>query len=614
MMSDVCGSRLFMSLPDDVFVLLTDSVSPRDLCSISLCCTSLNTLVSSDKVWLSQCESLGIVNSQDLVEWRNGVTSYKCLCKFMFSVQPLLGIWVHQNPELGNVVYVMPGFLSVVGCRILPQELGSLGLLNGSILWAPVFEIICGEDGELVFLLHGKERDGEYFYPGSVEPVDRSCNVLLLEVEPRMQSNGCNLLRSKSLGHPHLDWESMRWTHRSDGGGFSRSERVSGWNSSVVAFDRLIFEDRQKLLALAMSQVGLKVPNLASGPLFPRFGDGGDGLKKDFMLLSERRLLLMKLYQKGSGGYTDLQTMSGKPSNATRLVARKPKKSLEAPSSSGALLNGNNTKRRSVAICLKESLTPVLGKFIPTGGLVISKSGPLRSERKYASQLHEFLWSGDMIGLSLRSLTSKLSTTRAWPRMHDDKYALYKLPMWNPKSGEEYAGLWGGTFGWPPGRPSEDKGKALFFLLLSYEESEGQQLLTGTKILEGNHYVHHPNGSAMFIVNVDELSTDPFPLESDGDFATLNIRHTYTGEGIADGYGFRYPGYKPGSLFAIQDHLLAFVWKESRTVLTLQRINLQELLRNGGRVPGLPPMENFTYLTRSYSNVYTSFSNSTSDL
>ncbi|KAI3934274.1 hypothetical protein MKW98_009255 [Papaver atlanticum] len=609
MMSDVCGSRLFMSLPDDVFILLTDSVSPRDLCSISLCCTSLNTLVSSDKVWLSQCESLRIVNSQaDLVEWRNGVTSYKCLCKFMFSVQPLLGIWVHQNPELGNVVYVMPGFLSVVGCRILPQELGPFGLLDGSLLWAPVFEIICGGNGELVFLLHGQDRDGEYFYPGSVEPVDRSCNVLLLEVEPRMQSNCCKLLRSKSLGHPHLDWESMRWTHRSDGGRFSRSERVFGWNSSVVAFDRLTFEDRQKLLELAMSQVGLKVPALASGPLFPRCGDG---LKKDLMLLSERRLLLIKSYQKGSGEYTDWQTMSGKPSNTTRVVARKPKKSLEPSSSSGALLNGNDTKRRSVAICLKESLTPVLRKFIPTGGLVISKRGPLSSESKHASQLHEFIWSGDTIGLSLHASTLEPTTWRAWPKMHDDKYALYKLPMWNPKSGQEYAGLWGGTFGWPPGRPSEDKGKALFFLFLSYEESEGGQLLTATKILEGNHYVDHPNGSAMFIVNVGQLSTDPFPLETDGDFATLDIKHTYTGKGIADGYGFRYPGSKPGSLFAIQDDLLAFVWKESRTVLTLQRIDLQELLRKGKRVPALPPIENFTYLMRSYSNVYTSFSDST---
>ncbi|MCL7049787.1 hypothetical protein MKW94_028841 [Papaver nudicaule] len=537
--------------------------------------------------------------------------SYKCLCKFMFSVQPLLGIWVHQNPELGNVVYVMPGFLSVVGCRILPQELGPLGLLDGSLLWAPVFEIICDEDGELAFFLHGEDRDGDYFYPGSVKPVDRRCNVLLLEVEPRMQSNGCKLLRSKSLGHPHLDWESMRWIHdRSDGGGFSQSQSVPGWNSSVLAFDRLTFEDRRKLLEFVTSQVGLNVPHLASGPLFPRFGDGGDGLKKDLMLLSERRLLLMKMYQHG-GGYMDLQTMSGKPSNTTRVVASKLKKKPEPPSSSGpsgALLNGDHLhglKKISVACYLTDSLKPKLGKFIPTGGLVISKYGSLSSETKHASQLHEFLWSGDMIGLNLHASAVKLFTNRAWPRMHDKKYALYKLPTCIPSPGQEYAGLWGGTF---------DKGKALFFLLLSYEESEGQRLLIATKILEGNHYVHHPNGSAMFIVDVNELSTDPFPLETDGKFSTWDIKHTYAGDGIADGYSFRYPGTKPGSLFVIEDGLLAFVWKESRAVITLQRINLQKLLRKGERVSASPPIVNFTYMTKSYSNVYTSFPSSTNGL
>ncbi|KAI3934275.1 hypothetical protein MKW98_009256 [Papaver atlanticum] len=519
MMSDVCGSRLFLSLvPDDVFIVLFDSLTPRYLCSISLCCTSLDTLVSSDKVWLSQCESLGIVNSQDLVEWRNGVTSYKCLCKFMFSVQPLLGIWVHQNPELGNVVYVMPGFLSVVGCRILPQELGPLGLEDGPLLWAP-----------LVFFLHGQESDGEYFCPGSLKPVDRSCNVLSLEVEPIMQSNGCE------------------WIHRSGGGGFSRSQRVSGSNSSAVAFNRLSFVDRWKLLELVTSQVGLKVPDSASGPLFPQLSDL-DGLKKELLLLSERRLLLMQMYQHG-GGYTDWQTMSGMPTD-TRVQ--------------------------------------ILGRSISTGGCVISKNGSSSTESKHA-QLHEFLRSGDMIGLSLHASSTKKSTYRAWPNMHGNKYALYKLPTRTPSSGQEYAGLCGGTFGWPPGRPSEDKpGKALFFLLLSYEESEGKHLLI-----------------------VDEPSTDLFQLETDGNSSTLDIKHAYTGEGIANGYGFRYPGSKPGSLFVIQDGLLAFVWKESRAVLTLQRINLQELLRKGERVPALPPIVNFTYLPKSYSNVFTSFSNPT---
>ncbi|KAI3904768.1 hypothetical protein MKW92_032708 [Papaver armeniacum] len=615
-MSDVCGSSLFLSLPEDVLVIMSNSLTPRDICSISLCCKNLNSfLESSEKVWSSQCESLNIANSQeDVVEWRTGVTSYKCLCKFMFSVQPLLGIWVHQKPEQGNLVYVMPGYLSVVGCRILPQQLGPLGLEDGSLLWSPVFEIISDEYGELVFFLHGQEIDGDYLYPASInKPFHWKCNVLLLEVEPRLRSNGCKLLRSKSLDHPHSDWESMRWIHRSDGGGFSKSRRVAEWESSAVAFNRLTFEDRKKLLELATSQVGLKVSHLASGPLFPQFGYG---FKKDLKLLSERRLLLMKKYQLGGGGNTDWQTMSGKPSNTTMVIESKLKKSLEPPSSTVALLSGDDiihlrrSKRRSVSIYFKDRLKPILGKFISTGGRVNAKKGFLSLEGKHASQLHEFLWSGDMIGLSLHALTVKLSPNRAWPKMHDEKYALYKLPTCIPMDGHEYAGLWGGTFGSLPGRySSEDQGKALFFLLLSYEEFQGQKLLIATRILEGNEYVHHPNCSTMFTVKVDELSMDPFPLDIDVDFATSDIKHTYVGEGIADGYSFRYPGFKPGSLFAIQDGRLAFVWKESRAVLTLQRFNLQELLKKGRRVPALPPTLNFTYLTKWHSNAFTCFSN-----
>ncbi|KAI3966411.1 hypothetical protein MKW92_037899 [Papaver armeniacum] len=619
-MSDVCGSSLFLSLPEDVLVIMSNSLTPTDICSISLCCKNLNSfLESSEKLWSSQCESLNIANSQeDVVEWRTGVTSYKCLCKFMFSVKPLLGIWVHQNPEIGNLVYVMPGFLSVVGCRILPQQLGPLGLQDGSLLWAPVFEIISDMYGELAFFLHGQEKDGEYLYPGAIKPVDRSCNVLLLEVEPRMQNNEHKLLRSKSLGYPRLDWESMRLIHRSDGGGFSKSQKVAGSNSSVVAFDRLAFKDRQKLLKLVTSQVGSKAPHLASGdsgPLFPRFGDGGtEGVKKDLKLLSERMLLLMKKYQLGGGGYTDLQKMSGKPSNTTKGVSSKLKKSLEPPSSTGELINGdeivhlNCSKRRSVAGYLKDRLKPIIGKFISTCGLVNPKKGSLCSDHKHSSQIHEFLWSGDMIGLSLHaSSTVKLPNSSVWPKMHDEEHALYKLPTWIPTTGQEYAGLWGGTFGWPHGRSSEVEGKALFFLLLSYEESEGQQLLIATRILEGTEYAHYPNGSTMFTVNVNELSADPFPSERD--FATLDITHTYAGEGLAEGDSFQDPGSTPGSLFVNQNGLLAFVWKETRAVLTLQRINLQDLLRKGKRVPALPLTLNFTYQTKWYSNALTRFSN-----
>ncbi|KAI8029654.1 F-box protein [Camellia lanceoleosa] len=115
----------------------------------------------------------------------------------------------------------------------------------------------------------------------------------------------------------------------------------------------------------------------------------------------------------------------------------------------------------------------------------------------------------------------------------------------------------------------------------------------------------------MFIVNINEPSLEPFPWATNGDSLPVDVNHTFAGEGIANGYGFRYPGSKPGSLFVIQGGLLAFIWKESRAVLTLQRLNLPELLKKGERVPALPPIANFSYLTKSYSNVFAGISNPT---
>ncbi|KAI3849612.1 hypothetical protein MKX03_008381 [Papaver bracteatum] len=349
-------------------------------------------------------------------------------------------------------------------------------------------------------------------------------------------------------------------------------------------------------------QVGSKVPHLASGPLFPRFGDGGDGFKKDFKLLSERRLLLLKKYQHG-GGYTNLQTIS------KEVAISKLKKRLEPPSSTGQFLYGdeivhmNCSKRRSVAGYLKDRLKPILGKFISTGGLVNPKRGSLSSDLKHSSELHEFLLSGDVIGLSVHASTVKQPTNSVWPNMHDEEHALYKLPTWIPTTGHEYSGLWGGTFGWPHGRSGEVEGKALFFVLLSYEESERQQPLIATRILEeygvcfvGNKLqfrMQLRNNTLITLIIVNELSVDPFPLETDGEFSTLDIIHTYAGEGLAEGD----PGSKPGSLFVNQNGLLAF------------RINLQDLLRKGKRVPALPPTLNFTFQTKRYSNALTRFSN-----
>ncbi|KAF6147958.1 hypothetical protein GIB67_001533 [Kingdonia uniflora] len=588
-----------MSLPDDVFTIMSKSLTPRDVCSLSLCCRNLNELAVSDKVWVRQCKTVGVgfVGYRDIVEWREGVSCYKSLCRFLLGVKPLIGIWVHQNPELGNVVYVMPGFVSVVGCRIIPQELGPLGIEDGPLLWASVFEVIGDFDGSLAFFLHGRERDCDYVYPGLLKPVNGACNVLLLEVEPRNQSSGGKLLHSKSLSHHNLD----RRIRRPDTvNGVSRSQRVSGL---VVSFSRLAFGDRRRLLELVADQVRLKVPDLAIGPLFPQVRDDGEddveSLQKDMKLLSERRLQLMNMYKLGMGR------------NDGRIDPSQAELSKIKKSFNGEECHMYNTKRKNIAGYFKDSLKSILGRSssINGGRSSNSRSSSSNSENKHV-QLHEFLKSGDTIGLSLQASTVKLSTYRAWPNMHDNRFALYKLPMRIPASGQEYSGLWGGTFGWPPGRPTEDKpGKALFFLVLSYQESEGQRLLIATKILEGTHYVLHPNGSAMFVVKVDEISPDTFPWYTYEDSRRVDVKCAYNGEGIANGYGFRYPGSKPGSLFIIEDGLLAFVWKESRAVLTLKRLNLQELLKKGERVPSLPPIVNFAYLTKSYSNVFAGFSN-----
>ncbi|KAE8707233.1 F-box protein [Hibiscus syriacus] len=565
MMPETCGSSLFLALPDDVFAIISRSLSPEDI--------------------------FGVVPMRDLVEWREGVVSYKALCRFLVRVKPLVGLWVHQNPEVGNVVYVLPGFVSVVGCRIIPQELGPLGIEDGPILWAPVFEIIGDSDGSTTFILHGREKGCDYFYPGSVESVERNCNVLLLEVEPRAKRNGCKLFPSESFPH-HSSEEISRKVYRSNSG-LSRS---SGQSEAAVPFSRLNFGDRRKLLETVTSQVRLKLTDSVSGPLFPLLWEDAENFQKDLVLMLQRRSLLLQMCKFGSEqGCVDLKASTAMPAGPTQSELGDIRKSFDRSSSSNSL-NGDDDQthrnnRKSLGGYFRASIKQILRKpSSVNGGRAISKCNSSSSETRHA-QLHDFLNSGDTIGLAIRASTINLSSYRAWPNMHDTRFALYKLPMRVPREDQEYAGLWGGTFGWPPGRPTEDKpGKALFFLLLSYKETEGKQLLIATKILEGTHYVLHPNGSAMFIVNIDEPSLDPFPWDSDADHIL-------------------YPGSKPGSLFVIQNGLLAFIWKESRSVLTLQRLSLQDLLKKGEQVPALPPIANFSYLTKSYSNVFVGFSN-----
>ncbi|XXG87095.1 hypothetical protein AAC387_Pa11g1869 [Persea americana] len=608
--TDPCGSRMLLSLPDDVLSILSAFLHPRDLCNLSLCCRSLRSLALSDKLWVVQCSITGLLPPRDLTKWRSSLSSYRALCRFLHSALPLLGIWVHQNPELGNVVFVMLGFLSVVACRIIPQELGPSGIDASPLLWAPVFEIAAESDGSMAFFLHGRENNSDYLYPGFLKSIHPNCNLLLLEVGPRPAAYGGKLLHTKStIERRNSDSDlPSRSICRSD----SSISRLP----AAVPFSRLAFGDRRRLLELVANQVRLRVPDSFNcRPFLPQSREGGD-----LGLLRERRAVLIQMH-KVSGGAVNWLLIPGLRSNGSQMESGKMKKVLDRPASFNSNCNEDHrpattAKSKTVAGIFKDGIKQILGRSNSVNGTrIFSKNGTSSSRESKHVPLPEFLRASDTIGLSVCAMNVKLYCYRAWPNMHDNRYALYKLPLRSPAAGQEYAGLWGGSFGWPPGRPAEDKpGTALFFLLISYEECDGQRTLIATKILEGTHYVLHPNGSAMFIVKVDEPSLEPFPWDTDGNSVRIEIKNAYNGEGIANGYGFRYPGSKPGSLFVTQNGLLAFVWKESRAVLTLQRLNLQELLKKGERVPALPPIANFSYLTKSYSNVFTSFSIASSSL
>ncbi|KAL6521499.1 hypothetical protein OROGR_018068 [Orobanche gracilis] len=612
MLPDACGSSLLLALPDDIFSVIMRSLFPRDVCGLGLSCHGLHAFAASDKLWLAQCDKLGLVPCNTLVEWRKGVCSYKALCRFMVNIHPLIGIWVHQNPELGNVVYVMPGFLSVVGCRIIPQEVGPLGLKEGPILWTPVFEILCCYDGSTSLFLHGREGGADCVYPGSLKSVDSTCNVLLLEVEPRQQRHGEKLAYSKSFVY-EADKKVCRRLSRSDSG-ISKPQRVVRQKVGGMSFRHLGFGDRKRLLDIVTSQVRQIVPETANLLLFPRVRNNEFDYEQDLAALYGRRLLLLQMYKHGSENNQDLKLDLEFPLTSSMLGLSEISKSLDV--TSGYHDQSNCTKRRTLSGFLKNGLKQILGKSssIHANRDLQKKIGP-SCENKHV-HLREFFRSADMIGLNLCGATMMLSSYRAWPNMHDNRLALYKMPLRVPKPDHEYAGLWGGTFGWPPGRSSEDKsGKALFFILISYEESEGQKLLIATKILEGTSYVLYPNGSAMFVANIAQPSTDIlFPLGSDEGSDHIDVKQSFIGEGIANGYGFRYPGSKPGTLFIIENGLLVFIWKESMAVLTLQRLNLTDLLMKGERAPSMAPVSNFAYLTKTYSNVFSGFSNSSNVL
>jgi hypothetical protein len=589
--------------------------------------------------------------------------SYRSICRFISSVKPLLGIWVHQNPELGNLVYVTWGFLSVVGCRIIPQELGPEGLDKG-LLWAPVFEIVsASEDGSLAFFLHGRENERDCCYPGCFSGSRADSNVLLLEAEPRCQ-----------FGSPFSHGDASDAMEADDGDGsvcpddiwkFSRppKSREALPGSGAIPFHRLQFADRRKMLDVIARYVRLKIPASFVEPLFPRVKnraravdmDGvsmAEEIQKEASRLADRRSLLLKMYSHGdphgrrpptsthyngpnsndilekicssdectSGSLANLKAQDGIVTNKGKEIeaAASPSDSSSSctSSSTGELVDAQSNGGQSqlarkprLAMIIRERMKQIIGMGKAEEAAKISdRDGKSGSAAKRVVHLQQFLRQGETVALRLHALHWELKTYRAWPLMPDNRFALYKMPEQLPVEGREHAGLWGGTFGWPPGKLTDDKpGKALYFLLLSYDDTKQGRFLIATKILEGTHYVLHPNGSPMFIVNVDIPSTEAFPWHTDRDGAPVDVVRSYQGEGIANGYGFRYPSSKPGDLFVDSNGSLAFVWRESQNVLALQRLNLQDLLEKGDRVAPLAPIANYTYLIKSLSNVFAGF-------
>lgn len=120
-----------------------------------------------------------------------------------------------------------------------------------------------------------------------------------------------------------------------------------------------------------------------------------------------------------------------------------------------------------------------------------------------------------------------------------------------------------------------------------------------------SHTDEHHDGGIELSVKLDEPSLEPFPWDVDGNSVPIEIEEAYSGKAWANTLFHHYSDWMPGTMFVMQNGLLAFVWKESREVLTMQQMDLQELLKKGKRVPTRPSIANFRYLTYSNLNVFT---------
>lgn len=181
------------------------------------------------------------------------LSSYRALCRFLLSARPLLGVWVHDNPNQGNFVFVTLGFLSLIACRVIPQKVGPSCFNGDPLLRAPVFEISAESDGSMAFFPHGSENNSDYLYPGFVNSIHPHCSFLRLEVEPR----------------PSRRPESAIRRCNSDSDLSSCSSSISP-SCPTVPFSCLKYGDQVKLLLLVANQVRLRVPgSLSCSSFFP---------------------------------------------------------------------------------------------------------------------------------------------------------------------------------------------------------------------------------------------------------------------------------------------------------------------------------------------------------
>ena len=77
------GACLLLTLPEDVFAVISRFLSPSDICNLILCGKSLRALVDSEKTWLVQYEVVKVLPQFEIVQWRIGISSYKVLVGFL---------------------------------------------------------------------------------------------------------------------------------------------------------------------------------------------------------------------------------------------------------------------------------------------------------------------------------------------------------------------------------------------------------------------------------------------------------------------------------------------------------------------------------------------------